>query len=160
MSLFCPECYKIEVKRVCCGGNDQYGHRCADGRNHCYFQCPKCNKTYRICGLSKTFSDYLVKEKEKNVSLNEKIKELERQISKLNDEKKETQNELNSVKSLLEGKNNEEKKNQNENERKNLDIEMKNNEIKILKIQFEKDLKIKELEYQIQLNNIKNEYGK
>ena len=35
---------------------------------------------------------------------------------------------------------------------------MKNIEINNLKIQFEKDLKIKELEYQIQINNIKNEY--
>ena len=35
---------------------------------------------------------------------------------------------------------------------------MKNNEIQNLKIQLEKDLKIKDLEYQIKLNNVKNEY--
>ena len=36
--------------------------------------------------------------------------------------------------------------------------EMKDKEIQNLKIQYEKDLKIKELEYKIQLNDIKNEY--
>ena len=35
---------------------------------------------------------------------------------------------------------------------------MKNNEIQNLKIQFEKDLKIKDLEYQIKLNNVENKY--
>ena len=35
---------------------------------------------------------------------------------------------------------------------------MKDKEIQNLKIQYEKDLKIKELEYKIQLNDIKNEY--
>ena len=35
---------------------------------------------------------------------------------------------------------------------------MKDKEIQNLKIQYEKDLKIKELEYQIQLNDIRNEY--
>ena len=143
---------------VCCGGNDTYGHHYIDRRNHCYLQCPKCNKTYKFGGIHHTFNDYLVKEKEKNFNLNEKIKALEKQISELNDEKKETQKELNSVKGLLEEKIKEEKNNQNENERKNFDVEMKNIEIQNLKIQFKKDLKIKELEYQIQINNIKNEY--
>ena len=36
--------------------------------------------------------------------------------------------------------------------------EIKDKEIENLKIQYEKDLKIKELEYKIQLNDIKNEY--
>ena len=73
--------------------------------------------------------------------------------------KKNKENEFNSVKNNLEEKVKELEKNvKNESVIKKYDIEMKNNEIKNLKVQFEKDLRIKELEYQIQINNIKIEY--
>ena len=147
--LYCLECFKVETKWVCCGGNDKYGHLCLSGLNHCYLQCPKCGKTYRLCGIYYTYSDYLEKEKEKNISLNQKIKEQENEISELKGEKNNKINEFNSVKNNLEEKIKKlENSVKNESEFKN-EIEMKNNEIQNLKIQFEKDLKIKELEYQM-----------
>ena len=91
MSLYCPECFKVKTNWVCCGGNgdDAYGHQCLSAANHCYLQCPKCNRTYRLVESPYTFSDYLVKEKELNSNLNQKIKELEMKISEL---KKENNN--------------------------------------------------------------------
>ena len=161
MTLYCPEpeCFNVEAKWVCCGGNDTYGHLCMDSRNHCYIQCPKCNKTYRLSGIYYTYSTFLEKEKEKRKNLKEKINELEKENSSLKEEEKKRIDEFNSAKNKLEEKINElEKKANNESESKK-EVEIKNNEIKNLKIQFEKDLKIKELEYQIQINNIKNEYN-
>ena len=156
------ECFKIEAKWVCCGGNDQYGHQCLSGLNHCYLQCPKCNKTFRLCGIYDTLSDYLEKEKEKNINLNNRIKKLEKEISEIKEEKEKIQTEFISNKIIMENKFKELENNiKIKNEKKediNYYLEMKDKEIQNLKIQYEKDLKIKELEYKIQLNDIKNEY--
>jgi len=162
MVIYCPECFKIEAKWVCCGGNDQYGHQCLSGLNHCYIQCPKCNKTFRLCGIYDTLSDYLEKEKEKNINLNTRIKQLEKEISEAKEEKEKNQTEFIENKIIMEKKIKElENDIRIKNEKKediNYYREIKDKEIENLKIQYEKDLKIKELEYKIQLNDIKNEY--
>ena len=80
---------------MCCGGNDKYGHQCLSALNHCYLQCPKCNKTYRLCGIYNTLSDYLEKVKEKSINL-------KKVISELKEEKENNLNDFNSKKKILE----------------------------------------------------------
>ena len=82
MSIYCHECYRVETKWVCCEKNDKnnkHCHNCISNESRCYIQCPKCNKIFNLCGIYFILSDYLQKEKEKNMILMEKIKEIQKE---------------------------------------------------------------------------------